>query len=396
LLTHAEAQALAELKWPGYVALDRLRGRADTDAVFLLQRIAALPGNGFTREAFSDAVDASFVLEPGADTPSRTLAHFAKAPVVFRHEAPARVRPDLRVEMARAPRKVRHLSEPDGESVVHLARGAMVTRARSLEAFSFANARDAWLVDDGDGLAYALMGVISERRHAVASYYGGLTLRNGVPIGYLQADVLGRSAALSFNTFETFRGGEAAFTFARWLAALHHMFGCTSFSVEPYQLGHDNDEALETGAWWFYAKLGFRPRAVATLRLAREELSLVARDPRHRTRSARLKRLAEQHVLRLRCGAAASVGVGRGPGMAVRIRAVHKGGPRSRTSGRAGRRRTRRPLRRDLVAWLHTRPARGLAPLRADRRAARHCLVARRRACGAGRRDPRQGRAQRA
>jgi hypothetical protein len=95
-----------------------------------------------------------------------------------------------------------------------------VTRARSLEAFSFADARDAWLVDDGDGLAFAFVGVVPERRHAVASYYGGLTLRNGVPIGYHQADVVGRGAALSFNTFDTFRGGEAAFTFGRWLAAL--------------------------------------------------------------------------------------------------------------------------------------------------------------------------------
>jgi hypothetical protein len=198
--------------------------------------------------------------------------------------------------MARAPRSVRRLSEADGDAVVQLARGAMVTRARSLEAFSFANPQDAWLVDDGDGLAYALVGVIPERRHALVSYYGGLMLRNGVPIGYLQADVLGRGAALSFNTFETFRGGEAAFTFARWLAALRHVFGCASFSIEPYQLGHDNDEALDSGAWWFYAKLGFRPRVAATRRLAREELSLVARHPRHRTRNATLKRLAEHHV----------------------------------------------------------------------------------------------------
>ena len=33
------------------------------------------------------------------------------------------------------------------------------------------------------------------RRHALASVYGSLTLRNGVPIGYAQADVIGASAA---------------------------------------------------------------------------------------------------------------------------------------------------------------------------------------------------------
>lgn len=120
--------------------------------------------------------------------------------------------------------------------------------------------------------------------------------RNGVPIGYAQSDIVGRSAALSFNTFETFRATEAAFTFARWLAALHHVFGSTSFSIEPYQLGKDNDEALESGAWWFYAKLGFAPRDAATLRLAHAERSRVQRDPRHRTSPSMLSRLAQQHL----------------------------------------------------------------------------------------------------
>jgi hypothetical protein len=296
LLTPLEAQALIELHLPGGEALDRLRGDDETDAVFLLRRIAAMPGNTFTREALSDTVDASFVLAPGPGTPSRTTAHFDAAPVVFRREPPSRARPDLHSEMARPPLSVRRLSVRDGEAVADLARGAMVTRARSLEAFSFADARDAWLVDDGDGLAFALVGVLPPRRHPLASWYGALTLRNGVPIGYAQSDVVGRSAALSFNTFDTFRGGEAAFSFARWLAALHHVFGTTSFSIEPYQLGRGNAEALESGAWWFYARLGFQPRDAATLGLARDEQARRQRRPGHRSSQAMLRRLARRHL----------------------------------------------------------------------------------------------------
>jgi hypothetical protein len=126
--------------------------------------MAAMPGDGFTREAFSDTVDASFVLTPGPDTPSRTLAHLPAAPRVFRRQPPARTRPDLRTETARPPRSVRRLTVRDATAMVDLARAAMVTRARSLEAFSFADARDAWLVDDGDGLAFAFVGVIPQRR----------------------------------------------------------------------------------------------------------------------------------------------------------------------------------------------------------------------------------------
>jgi hypothetical protein len=215
---------------------------------------------------------------------------------VYRRTPPPQARPDLRAEIARGPRHVRRLTVAQAELVVDLARGAMVTRARSLEAFSFADARDAWMVDDGDGLAFALLGVEPARRHALATYSGGLTLRNGVPIGYAQADIVGRSAALSFNIFETFRGGEAAYTFARWLAALKAVFGTTSFSIEPYQLGLHNDEALESGAWWFYAKLGFAPRDTATLRLARTEQARLARRKGLRSSRATLQALASTHL----------------------------------------------------------------------------------------------------
>jgi hypothetical protein len=74
------------------------------------------------------------------------------------------------------------------------------------------------------------------------------------------------------------------------------VFGTTSCSIEPYQLGQGNDEALDSGAWWFYAKLGFAPRDAATRRLARDEQLRSQRSPRHRTRPAVLVRLAEQHL----------------------------------------------------------------------------------------------------
>jgi hypothetical protein len=293
LLTHSEAVAVRELDLAGYAALDRLRGRGQTDAVFLLRRIAAMPGDGFTREAFSDAVDASYVLEPGRDAPSRTAAALRCAPRAWRREPLQRQRPDLRAEIARGPRAMPRLSLADGRALVDLARGAMALRERSLEAFSFADARDAWLVDDGDGLSFGFAGVVAPRRHAIAATYGSLTLRNGVPIGYGQADLVGASAALSFNTFETFRGAEAAYTFARWLAALRWLLGARSFTLEPYQLGHDNDEAIESGAWWFYAKLGFMPRDAATLRLMRDEQARSQRRAHRRTPPATLRKLAE-------------------------------------------------------------------------------------------------------
>lgn len=296
LVSHSEMQSLIEAKLDGFAALDRVRDPHSTDAAFLLERIAAMPGDGFTREAFGDAIDLGFTLQAGEDTPTRTTAFFATAPRATSCSGPRRERPDLRTELARAPRHIRRLSKADGEAAVDLARAAMVLRERSLEAFSYADAGDAWLLDDGEGLAFVFIGVVPERRQTLAAMCGGLTLRHGVPIGYLQADIVGAAAALSFNTFETFRGGEAAYTFARWLAALRAFWGTTSFSIEPYQLGQHNDEALDSGAWWFYAKLGFAPRDATVRALAERERARLARRPGERSSRATLQRLAATHL----------------------------------------------------------------------------------------------------
>jgi hypothetical protein len=295
LVTALEATALKELALPGYEAIDRLRGQTP-DAVFLIERVAAMPGDTFTRESFYDGINPSCTLAAGADTPARTREMFAGARIVWQTGPLRRDRPDLRREIARAPRGLRRLSRAQAHAAIDLARAAMVARQRDLDAFAYGHAEDVWRVDDGDGDAFVINGVEPLRRAPLAATYGGLILHNGVPIGYLQADLVGRSAALSFNTFETFRGGESAYLFARMLAMLHHVFGTTSFTLDPYQLGHGNDEGIASGAWWFYFKLGFAPRAPAARRIARAELARMERNPRHRSSEATLRALARRHL----------------------------------------------------------------------------------------------------
>ena len=296
-MTPVEAAALRELDLPGYDALDRLRGR-ETDAAFLVRRVPAMPGDSFTREAFFDAIDASFALSPGNDTPARTHAKLALAPVAFGDAPIRRGRPDPRAELRRPPLAVKRLSPQAGRQAVDLGRAQMATRERDIDGFAYGDPRGVWLVDDGDGLAFTLNGIVCERRAVVPATFGSLTLRNGVPIAYLQVDLTGRSAALSYHAFATFRGGEAGYTTARMLAMLHHVLGAASFTLDPYQLGgKGNDDGIESGAWWFYYKLGFRPRAANVKRVLRNELARLAANPRHRSSAATLRKLAAGHLV---------------------------------------------------------------------------------------------------
>jgi hypothetical protein len=293
LVTWAEAAALKELDPPAFAAIDRLRARGEGAAAFFARRIDAMPGDAFTREAFHDAIEPTYELKPGPDTPSRTRAKHAAAPMAYRRAPLRRARPDLRGELGRIYRGVRLASAREGGQLIELARGAMVTSSRDLDAFAYGNARDVRLVDDDDGLGFALIGVIAERRALIPATCGYLILRNGVPIGYGEAYVSGRSATMTFNIFAAFRGGEAAYTFARTLAMVRNRFGAESFRLDPYQLGKGNDEAIASGAWWFYYKLGFRPLTADARRLLRPELARRRADPAHRSSAATLRALAE-------------------------------------------------------------------------------------------------------
>jgi hypothetical protein len=106
---------------------------------------------------------------------------------------------------------------------------------------------------------------------------------------------------VGFNTFYTFRGGEAGWIYAQVLRCLCYRMGTTCVSVYPYQLGKDNEEAIESGAFWFYRKLGFRPGRPDLQNLAeREEVKIAAdfrsRAKKYRTPARMLRRLADGYA----------------------------------------------------------------------------------------------------
>ena len=314
LLAHpSEQPGLDEFEFEVRDWVGRLKGPHETDAAFLLRRFAALRMDELARETLYDKLDPPLVLEPGPGTPARTHARVATAAagapppalapgevaperIAFQKLPLSRTRPALRDELARPPIAVREVDEREGEALIDLARAAMVTRARDLDAFSWGDAHDVRMIGCGEGLEFAMIGMIPERRLLLESVYGFLTLKNGVPIGYVLTGSLFGSCEVAYNVFETYRGAEAGPVYGRVLATSAHLFGADCFMVPPYQLGHDNDEAIDSGAWWFYQKLGFRPRDRNVLALMRAEERRFQATPRARSTQATLRRLAAQPV----------------------------------------------------------------------------------------------------
>ena len=285
LLTYAEGPGLEEVQQDLKTWIEELKGADETDAGFLAKRLHDLDAGPFVREAFYDALDIPMWIEPREGTPSRTHARHAPSKVTYQTKPLDTRRPDLEKTVGLEPLRVRKVDVREGRALVALAREAMVSRGRDLEVFMHGDERDVVLYDWEDGLQFAAIGV-----------YGFVTLKNGVPIGYVLASGLFGSSEIAYNVFDTYRGGEAGHVFGRVLATVHHLLGSDAFTIDPYQLGYGNHEGLQSGAWWFYRKLGFVPVDPAIRKLERAERAAIKKDPRHRTDETTLESLAADTV----------------------------------------------------------------------------------------------------
>ena len=95
--------------------------------------------------------------------------------------------------------------------------------------------------------------------------------KNGVPIGYVEVLSLFERMEVGFNLYYTFREGESAWLYAQVLKFCRERYGVTCFSIDHYQLGHENEEAIASGAFWVYRKLGFHSTLPEIARLIEKE-----------------------------------------------------------------------------------------------------------------------------
>jgi hypothetical protein len=296
LALYCETPGLDEYGFEVREWLERMKGPNETDATFLLRRLPQLGMDSFTREILFEDLEVPLRFSSGPDTPARTREKYAGLPIAHQSAPLSRRRPSVPEEMARPPLPVRVLPPRQGEKVIDLARSTMATRSRDLDAFAYGSKHDVRLLDCGHGLQFAYIGVVPERRFLLETLYGFLMLKNGVPVGYGANTSLFGSSEVAYTVFDTFRAGEAAAMYGRVLAITKRLFGADTFVVDPYQLGQDNDDALQSGAWWFYQKLGFQPREPGLLGIMRQELKRLRADRSHRSSISTLEKLAAANV----------------------------------------------------------------------------------------------------
>src|ERR1019366_2548862 len=264
---------------------------------WLLQRVADTSLTSLERTSLYDSLAVNVSWKLGNSAASRTRAR-RKVSRMFYHRQPLlrRNQVSLADEMDSSPLPVRKLSRRQGEDVLDMTRTALTVRYRELYGTTRGDPNQVFQADAGRGVQIFLWGLPAARRLPLRAYHAGLTLKNGVPINYIEGISLFEWMEVGFNTFYAFRDGETAWLYSKVLHFLHQLARVTCFSVYPYQLGYENEEAIKSGAFWFYRKLGFRPGRPELLAITRKEEARMTRDRAHRTSSRILRKLAAEHV----------------------------------------------------------------------------------------------------
>jgi len=213
---------------------------------------------------------------------------------IFFHEDPLIPRRDVRLEeeFNRPTPPTRKLSLSKGTLALDVARNASTVRYRELYGFTNGDPRSVYQMSLGRGVELVVFTLPPEKRLPLRAYHSAMIYKNGVPIGYFEGLSLFERMESGFNLYYTFRDGETAWLYARILAVMKHLTGVTAFTLDPYQIGFDNEEGIESGAFWFYRKLGFRSTSGEIQKLTKNEEEKIAKRKNYRTPATTLRKLA--------------------------------------------------------------------------------------------------------
>lgn len=204
----------------------------------------------------------------------------------------------LPAEIRKPLRKPRRLSAVAGGQAIDVAVRALASRNLEIHPLMNANPHDVLLFQAERGVQVALVGVLPEHRGALAALFFFLVLKNGVPIAYGPASPFLGSCEMGINLFPEFRGGEIRYVYSQVMRLLYHVLGVEFFYLTSYGMGEGNEEAIHSGAFWFYRKLGFSAANPEVEALAQFEEKRMRAEPGYRSSVRMLRRLSatEAHL----------------------------------------------------------------------------------------------------
>ncbi|HWG40601.1 MAG TPA: hypothetical protein VN658_08625, partial [Candidatus Acidoferrales bacterium] len=292
-----EEDSLTEANVPYLDWLKAARGRHD-ELPWLIRQFQRLSISEKEKAALYDSLEIMVRWDMSGARASRTLSRKMVKDFYFHREPQIQRRHvSLAEEFVKPRLPIKVLSSREAEKTLDLVKEATGVRYREL--YGTANADPEWVAqaEPGRGVEIYFWGLPPEKRLPLRAYLAGFTVKNGVPINYVECISLFDWTEIGFNTFPAYRDGETAWIYAQTLRLLRQLHGTNAISVYPYQIGDGNEEAIASGAFWFYRKMGFRSMDPALEKLAQAEEKKVQANPKYRTSAATLRRLSKANVV---------------------------------------------------------------------------------------------------
>ncbi|MFN2493620.1 MAG: hypothetical protein ABR501_12145 [Pyrinomonadaceae bacterium] len=287
-----EEDAFVEANVPYRKWLRAAAGPSDKALIWLVNQFESLSKTDQKKAELFDSQKLYVQWSP----PYRATRTGMRLPVskVFYHREPLIQRRDvsLKGELDKPSPKLERVSTREGEAVLDMARAASTIRYRELYGFTHGDANRVFKTNLGRGVDVFVTGLPPNRRLPLRAYHAAMIFKNGVPVGYFEGLSLFERMEGGFNLYYGFRDGETAWLYARTLNIFRHLLGVTAFSLDPYQIGYENEEGIASGALWFYRKLGFRPTDPRIMKLLETEEKKIKARSTYRTSARTLRKLA--------------------------------------------------------------------------------------------------------
>jgi hypothetical protein len=262
---------------------------------WIINAFGTINASDLIKDQLMDSLKLYVTIEPKSENFSRSFGKVARKENYFHSKGILKKFNEQELIHRKLP-SPKKLSQQQKTEIINSSRIALCLLNRETDPVTYCNEDGLLYYELEHGLSIALFSMLPERRLPLESYIGFMMFKNGYPMAYGGGWLFGKRSLLGINIFEAFRGGESAFVFAQLLRTYKNAFGADYFEVEPYQFGKDNPEGLQSGAFWFYYRFGFRPVNEQLNKLATEEFQKIQSDKTYRSPISTLKLFTKSNV----------------------------------------------------------------------------------------------------
>jgi hypothetical protein len=284
----------ASAGWKNNELLDVLNIPIRNRLQFICSELAKLNNTPFIKDHFFDGLGLYTEINPKSPTLSKAFnrLNFAKpffhSSILKKFDFNSLINSPLPVQT--------ELSVENKTSLISVIENSLTILGRETDPITYMDSRSLRYFELDHGISVAIYGMTAERQLPLESYVGYTLFKNGLPSAYGGAWIFGEAAYFGINIFESFRGGESGFVLCQLLRVYRQAFKVNYIEVEPYQYGLNNPEGIQSGAFWFYYRFGFRPVDKSLAALAAKETIKLSKVKWYRTSEKILLSFTESNI----------------------------------------------------------------------------------------------------